>query len=168
MNGKGYLLVLCVTIIFMLLTACRSSNPIDVIDLVKNASHYNGQIITVKGCYYLGFETEVLAPCKQFDLRKDAIWIDRYSMIQDREKWLGEIGTSNKSDLLKPETAINEKEKQMESQLSGLPKRVIFRGEFRFSAVPKFGHLNNYKCYFILHQIISMVEAKEFATEISH
>jgi hypothetical protein len=166
-KSRGYLPFLGRLIFLAIFTACGNHSPIDVADLVKNANAYNGQIITVEGCYYLGFETEVLAPCKQFNLSKDAIWIDRYSMIQEREKWLGEIGARNKSDLLRPASGITEKEKQMESQLAGTPKAVIIRGEFRFSDEPKFGHLNNYKCYFILHQVLSIMEAKQFTKQIS-
>jgi hypothetical protein len=89
-------------------------------------------------------------------------------LIQEQEKWLGKSGISYLSEFKKPERALTEKERRMESKLAGSPKAVVVRGEFRSSTEPQFGHLGKYRYQFILHRVISISEIKLPADQIKH
>jgi hypothetical protein len=143
---------------FLIFVACGSP-PIDVEDLVRRAPVYDRQIITVKGCYFLGFETEILSTCTHTksdpNWEDKSVWVERYSVIEEQEKWIGP-----RTDIRRPERKSTNTEKQKEMQLSGSPKAVIMRGEFQSSIVPQFGHLGKYKYQFILHRVESVAEIR--------
>jgi hypothetical protein len=145
----------------VLLNSC-GTRPIEVEDLIRNASKYNGQIVTVKGCHYIGFELEIISSCNHADTSSNwedtAIWIERYSLIEAQEKWIGP-----RNDIRRPERKRTQKEIMMESQLTVGPdlmvascKAVTLRGEFKASPSPIWGNEGKYRYQFILHQALSV------------
>jgi hypothetical protein len=152
----------------IMLTAC-GNNPIDVEDLVTRAPDYNGKIITVNGCYWIGFEMEILTSCRppepNSNWEEKAIWFERYSYIQEKAKSFR--NDRYLSEFKEPERELTEKERQMESELAG-SQAVIVRGEFQSSSEPRFGNEGKYKYQFILHRVISISKIKLPANQIKH
>jgi hypothetical protein len=102
---------------------------------------------------------EVLSTCTNPkpdpNWEEKSVWVERYSEIEEQEKWVG-----RRTNIRRPERILTDTEKQKEMQLSGSPKAVIMRGEFQSSVVPQFGHLGKYKYQFILHRIESISEIR--------
>jgi hypothetical protein len=150
--------VLSLLIFLTLASSCsKNKNPITIDKLVEDASAYNGQIVTVSGCYFVGFEMEVLATCKTNpdpNWQEKAIWVEHYSLMEEQMKWFREHGMKGENPFKKPEAEISDKDQQMESRLSGSPKAVVVLGEFQSSSSPNFGHLGKYRYQFILHHVL--------------
>jgi hypothetical protein len=137
-----------------ILSACKNAQPVDVRELVKNATVNNGQMVTVSGCYYKGEEITVLHSCKALKL-EGSIWILQFSQIENTAKsFPGYDGQFRKL-----EKKASAKEEQLAIKLSkmkdGMSAKVIIRGEFRYSSVPQFGHDGAYKYELILHRVVS-------------
>jgi hypothetical protein len=152
MPNKIYLLLVALIIVFF--SSCSKNQAIDIKDLLQNASQYNGQIITVKGCYFLGFELEIIGPCNDFKL-DEGIWIEHYSQLEEMDKYLNNSATSLYK---KPERKPTVEEKQREVDLKGPAKSVVMRGEFQSSSSSQFGHLGKYRYQFIIHRVLKVAE----------
>lgn len=152
--------LLAIFLIFLQLS-CSKDKIIDVADLINNADQYNEQVITVRGCHYLGFELNIIGPCEKFNM-KDGIWVEPYSLLEDQKKWLE---GHYEIPYQKPEKEPSDEEKSLYKLLRDKPegagRTLLFRGEFLSSTSPKFGHLGQYKYQFILHRVLKIASSND-------
>jgi hypothetical protein len=148
-----------IAISIMILSSCNNTSPIGINELLKDATIHNGQMVTVRGCYSVGFETTILHSC--VDPKWDeAIWVLPLSMVENSSKLIpGYVDNYRKR-----EKKLSAEDEHLIKQLSQLERGsstdVILRGEFHSSSKPQFGHDNAYKYELIFHRVLSISPRK--------
>jgi hypothetical protein len=136
-----------------LLASCGTkSSPLEVPSLLAKASHYNGQIVTLHGCYQNGLEKVVIRTCVD-PKPGESIWIVPYSQIEYSEKSIsGYRARSTKTDPPTPH------EQDLSAELVAMPNgavsEVVVRGEFQCSEGSPYGHTPGYKYQLILYRVL--------------
>jgi hypothetical protein len=127
---------------------------LEVPNLLANASHYSGQIVTLHGCYQNGIEKQIIRACSN-PKPSESIWITPYSEIEYSENSLpGYHARSTKTD---PPT---HHEQDLYARLAAMPNgalsEVVVRGEFQYSETHPFGTSPGFNYQLILYRILSL------------
>jgi hypothetical protein len=153
-------LCLIVASIF-LFSACKTAPPLEVRDLVRNASRYNGQMVVVDGCFFRDLDMIAIGPCFM-PSDDEPVWFTTYTELEGQSEYDPEILTGLKERNEK----LSEKDKKLEEQLVMMPQGVLtkvrLKGEFRFSAAPQFGVDKKYRHELIVHRVLK-ISAEEKA-----
>ena len=137
-------------------SSCQSGQHISVTELIRNAAEYNGQLISVEGCYQHSMEDSYLFPCdKDSDSWDDVISTEYYDSYEWEEEHLG-----FKSNLIKRKEKPSEAEKILRA-MPGIsareePVKILVEGEFQVSSNPKYGHNRPVKYRFIIHHVLKV------------
>jgi hypothetical protein len=155
MNSNKILLVYFIVLCLVIFLACNRISPIELENLVMNASAYNGKLVVVRGCFYRGFEVAVISSCLKPEPKKQ-IWIEPYSKIE----WLLKNNPKYGKEFIKREGTLSDKDKRLASQFAEIPfntpTNVVLQGEFRFSKFNELGNNEDHKYELILHRVLGI------------
>ena len=154
-SPRGTTIIVGVTLSLLVAAsvAChQGSSPLEIDELLQNPSRYNGQLISVHGCYRNGVETTLLLSCTN-PATDRSIWIEPYTAIEATEKAVpGYHARSTKTEYPSPH------ERELQTKLGEAPNlvtiEVVLRGEFQHSDSPLFGHTPGRRNRLILYRVL--------------
>ena len=138
---------------------CGDHRTISVRDLERALAHYEGQVVSVDGCYHNGPETTLLQPCVE-PKPEEVVWVVFRSQLERTAQSVP--GYSTGSTKYERPSA---KEDALAQQLSTLPNGVFtevqLRGEFQSSSGRVFGNAPGYRHQFIVHRVVSVSPGRQ-------
>jgi hypothetical protein len=153
----------CLTLVsfLLILAVCAASFPscgtrsraLEIPTLLAEASKYNGQIVTLHGCYQNGLEKQIIRACVN-PKPSESIWVVPYTEVENSEKSIpGYRARSTKTD---PPTLL---EQDLYAKLAATPNgvlsEVVVRGEFQYSSAHVYGISPGYDYQLILYRVLN-------------
>ena len=144
-----------IAILIVVCNACITKSRHDIRELVKKASIYSGRIVVVDGCFIRDLDMIAIGPCSM-PSDDEPVWFTTYTELEEQSKYVPGI----LKGLQRRNETLSEKDKKLEEQLINMPQgmlmKVWLKGEFRFSATPKFGTGHKYRYELVVHRVLDI------------
>jgi hypothetical protein len=138
---------------------CGDNRTISVRDLERAPAHYEGQVVSVDGCYHNGPEATLLQPCAE-PKPDEVVWVVFRSQLENTAKSVPGYATGS-TKYERPSA----KEDALAQQLSNLPNGVFsevrLRGEFQSSSGRVFGTSPGYRHQLVVHRVVSVSPGRQ-------